>query len=283
MEQPTQTTSAPAANASVGELYVVQIIATGILIAALAVSYMHMVELFEGFGETGWRAYAIAATVDSLIVVGVLGGRAARARAVEVGTVVRLVLTVGIIGTVIGNVHHGIRANVSAGVFDDGLFNPAIDALGVATVIVGVLVSLWAPLAAELAYRTLLWAQDQLRAMRTTPAATADQVPAPAPAAPAAAEEPGPDPEPEPDPTEDQGDQEHEAPATPPVRDDLEAQVIRLYDRRRQTERVSERRLVELAETELGAKITRHMARKAIAQAKLAEQPGPRHGQLAMA
>ncbi|MFC9085384.1 hypothetical protein [Nocardiopsis dassonvillei] len=268
-----QSTQPPTEQPSAGELYVVQVIATGILIAALAVSYMHLVELFQSFGEVGWRSYAIAATVDSLIVLGVLGGRTARARGTDPGTVVRVVLSAGIAATIVGNIHHGVRANVPEDVFEHGLLDPQVDALGVATVAMGVIVSLWAPLAAELAYRGLLWAQDQLRALRAAQAAraaaTADETAPAAPAAPQERTEPEPDPEPTPERDEDPELEDDRRPGPDP--EPAEDNVVALYRRRRaRGEQVSERRLMALVETELGFTITRHQAKKAIAQAKLA-------------
>lgn len=265
----SHATAAPARPTS--QLTIVKLGAFTIFAAGLAVSYMHIVELAEAFGESGWRAWAIAGTVDTLIILAVYAGRAARSAGQDPAPAVRWALSAGIAATIVGNVHHGLRANLPEGVFARGLLRPDIDALGVATVGAGILVALWAPAAVELAYRVLLWAQDQDARQHTAEevehvqAAEDLQMVAEAPAT--AADDDRPDPDPEPNPPRGG---ERRRPISGPD-SGVDGRVVELYRKQRAAgQQPSERVLAKLASDEIGELVTRHQARKAIAAARLA-------------
>ncbi|QBI53396.1 hypothetical protein [Streptomonospora litoralis] len=239
--------------------------AFSIFAAALAVSYMHLVELAEAFGESGWRAYAIAGTVDTIILAAVAGGMAAEQLTGTRPPIVGQAMYAGITTTLIGNIHHGLRANLVMADFPNGGLVPDLAPIEWAQVLLGVLVALWAPIVADLAYRVLLWAATVEATARAGTGRHAEQAAAVPPQRTDEHDQPGETVEP-PAPTEPT---DPDGAAELPPADGIDAQVIGIYDRMyRQGQALSERRLVDRANNELqlaaDQRITRHRARACI-------------------
>lgn len=246
-------------------LAAVRLGAFAIFAAALAVSYDHLVELAAAMGETGWRAYSIAATVDTIILGAVAAGMIAEQLGGQRPAIIGQAMYAGIAVTLIGNVHHGLRANLTLADFGaDGGLVPELTPIGWAQLALGVLVALWAPVVADLAYRLLLWsatvsvaAEPAGRHAEATPAAAPQHTDENGAAQePVAVQTPS-------DPPDPDG-----ATEAPPA-DDIDAQVFDIYDRLyRASQAPSERGLADIANDQLQLSgdeaITRHRARKII-------------------
>ena len=128
MNQPSRGRYTPGAVGAIGGALV-------IALGLLAVSYGHVHAFARAAGAKAWEAAIIAGTVDGLIVVALGALGVARARGVASPWQVRAALVVGVAATTAANVHHGA---------DYGWR--------------GVVLALWSPLVAELAYQLAMWA-----------------------------------------------------------------------------------------------------------------------------
>lgn len=123
--QPRRTLTA-AASTVAGSL--------GIAIGLAAISYDHIRQFAIDAGAQTWEAGIIAATVDGLIVMAIGAIAHARRTGTTPPPVVKISLVVGLVATTGANVHHGLGHGWQ-----------------------GVVVSLWVPIAAELAYQLAMW------------------------------------------------------------------------------------------------------------------------------
>lgn len=170
MNNPSRGRYTPGAIGAIGGALV---IATGLL----AVSYGHVHAFARAAGARAWEAAIIAGTVDGLIVVALGALGVARARGASSPWQVRAALVVGIVATTAANIHHGAEYGWR-----------------------GVVLALWIPLVAELAYQLAMWAiahgRTRADVAEAIVADAADQVAAeePVPVVDEAPEAPAPEP-----------------------------------------------------------------------------------------
>lgn len=81
-----------------------------VILAAVAavVSYRHAYEVITAHGETGWVAYLVPLTIDGLIFASSMVLLDCARRSLEVPTLARLTLALGIAATLAANVMHGL-------------------------------------------------------------------------------------------------------------------------------------------------------------------------------
>ncbi|MFE6305062.1 DUF2637 domain-containing protein [Nocardiopsis sp. NPDC057823] len=101
-----------------------------IAVGLVVVSYGHIRKFAAAAGAAAWEAAVIAATVDALVVLSIAAIGHARGRGHQPPAMAKIALIVGILATTGANIHHGL---------DHGWM--------------GIVVSLWVPVAAELAYQ----------------------------------------------------------------------------------------------------------------------------------
>ena len=101
-----------------------------IAVGLVVVSYGHIRKFAIQAGAAAWEASVIAVTVDALVVLSIAAIGHARGVGQQPPAMAKVALIVGIVATTGANIHHGV---------DHGW--------------AGIVVSLWVPVAAELAYQ----------------------------------------------------------------------------------------------------------------------------------
>lgn len=101
-----------------------------IAVGLVVVSYGHIRKFAQEAGAAAWEAAVIAVTVDALVVLSIAAIGHARGVGHKPPAMAKVALVVGIVATTGANIHHGL---------DHGW--------------AGIVVSLWVPVAAELAYQ----------------------------------------------------------------------------------------------------------------------------------